>query len=381
MNKIMKYGLLIGLCLCILCPYAQTSGAFKVNGDADKYYPVTFNDANWWSNQATELEIGRSAVHWDYSWWGSIISKFRFHSTQWGNGASFIDADMRNSVKNFIAGWRDASISNGNTQIIIWLLGGGTDYGYNANGSVSPVVYDGVQNALPFHETNGPDHSYKTSIESYVNTNEKTLSSDLLVNGNTKLEGNVGIVTTNPQAKLDVNGAARVSSLVYNAGDGIKWSLNGTANGPSILMLQNSGLGGSLNRRGSIGWMDNNGGQFEYLTWTDAGNILIGKTSQNNSSYMLDVAGNIRGNKVVVNTNGADFVFDSSYKLSPLDEVEKYIQQNHHLPDIESAKQMKEQGLNLGDNQTKLLQKIEELTLHVIELKKEIDILKSKKCK
>lgn len=108
------------------------------------------------------------------------------------------------------------------------------------------------------------------------------------------------------------------------------------------------------------------------------GNVLIGKTSQSNSNYKLDVAGNIRANKLVVNTTGADYVFDSSYKLKPLEEVEEFIKKNKHLPEIESAKKMNEDGLNVGDNQTKLLQKIEELTLYIIELKKQNDVLQKK---
>jgi hypothetical protein len=105
------------------------------------------------------------------------------------------------------------------------------------------------------------------------------------------------------------------------------------------------------------------------------GNVLIGKQTQTNTSYMLDVAGNVRANKVVVNTTGADFVFASGYRLPSLKTVEQFIKANHHLPGIASAQQMQQDGLNLGDNQTKLLQKIEELTLYVIEQQKQIKAL------
>jgi hypothetical protein len=97
------------------------------------------------------------------------------------------------------------------------------------------------------------------------------------------------------------------------------------------------------------------------------GNVLIGKTTQTNTAYKLDVAGGIRANQVVVNTSGADFVFDRSYHLPTLSSLKAYIAQNHHLPEIEPARQMQEEGLNVGDNQIKLLQKIEELTLYLIE--------------
>lgn len=68
---------------------------------------------------------------------------------------------------------------------------------------------------------------------------------------------------------------------------------------------------------------------------------------------------------------GADFVFKPDYNLIPLSEVESFVKENQHLPDIPSEKEMKENGLNVNDMQIKLLQKIEELTLYVIELKKE----------
>jgi hypothetical protein len=57
----------------------------------------------------------------------------------------------------------------------------------------------------------------------------------------------------------------------------------------------------------------------------------------------------------------------------PLDQLERYIKANHHLPEIVSAKEVEENGLDLGDNQAALLKKIEELTLYVIDLKKTVD--------
>jgi hypothetical protein len=104
------------------------------------------------------------------------------------------------------------------------------------------------------------------------------------------------------------------------------------------------------------------------------GNVLIGKTSQQNSSYVLDVNGDARANKVVVNTTGADFVFDSAYQLPKVDSLNAFIEKYHHLPEIQSAQEMQKQGLDVGANQMKLLQKIEELTLYIIDLRKELVI-------
>jgi hypothetical protein len=107
-----------------------------------------------------------------------------------------------------------------------------------------------------------------------------------------------------------------------------------------------------------------------------AGNVLIGKNSQTNTSYKLDVNGNVRANKIVVNTTGADFVFEEDYKLRELDEVEWYIREHKHLPEIQPAKEMEAEGQDVGTLNIKLLQKVEELTLYIIAQNKEIQELK-----
>ena len=118
-------------------------------------------------------------------------------------------------------------------------------------------------------------------------------------------------------------------------------------------------------------WDFDQGGT-QIAQFTAGGNFLIGKTSQQNSSYKLDVNGNVRANQVTVNTSGADFVFDSSYHLPSLHDVSSYIAKNHHLEGIASAKEMTDSGINLGNNQIQLLKKIEELTLYTIDQDKKI---------
>jgi hypothetical protein len=112
-------------------------------------------------------------------------------------------------------------------------------------------------------------------------------------------------------------------------------------------------------------------------------NIGIGTDSP---TAKLTVAGNILAREVKVDANaGADFVFAPDYNLRSLSEVEQFITENKHLPDIAPADEMIQNGVNMGEFQIQLLQKIEELTLYVIELKKEneaqqkeIEILKQK---
>lgn len=87
----------------------------------------------------------------------------------------------------------------------------------------------------------------------------------------------------------------------------------------------------------------------------------------------LSVNGDVYARRVRVTPDGwADFVFESSYQLPSLQEVAAYIAVNKHLPEIPSAKEVSEQGIDLGKNQSKLLQKVEEMTLYLIEQHKKI---------
>lgn len=99
-------------------------------------------------------------------------------------------------------------------------------------------------------------------------------------------------------------------------------------------------------------------------------------------NYRLYVTGGILTEKikVAVSTdavNWSDFVFAKDYKLRSLSEVESYVKKHHHLPEIPSSEEIYKDGLDLAQMDAKLLMKIEELTLYMIELKKENEKLKS----
>jgi len=85
----------------------------------------------------------------------------------------------------------------------------------------------------------------------------------------------------------------------------------------------------------------------------------------------------IKAKEIKIETGWADFVFDEEYSLRSINDVELFIQKNRHLPDIPTAKEVEDNGVNLGEMNTKLLQKIEELTLYVIDLQKQVDGLRS----
>lgn len=104
------------------------------------------------------------------------------------------------------------------------------------------------------------------------------------------------------------------------------------------------------------------------------GNVGIGTNSPGNK---LEVNGTIRSQEVIVETeNWPDYVFSDAYELRSLEATEQFISENHHLPDIPSAAEVEENGIQLSEMNALLLKKIEELTLHQIELLKEIKSLK-----
>ena len=199
---------------------------------------------------------------------------------------------------------------------------------------------------------------------------------------------NVGIGTENPGFKLDVAGDIRIRNLILPSGNmitpypGDGFTYNTKNMGHYALQWIDdpwSSAGNSL-------WMSGYGGiklftigQLRFSI-NGLGNVGIGTSTP---TQRLDVSGNIKADGAYINgivytnevkveaTKWSDFVFDKDYKLPTLQEVENHINEHKHLPDIPSEAEVKENGVSLGEMQAKLLQKIEELTLYVIELKKE----------
>ncbi|PRY48085.1 hypothetical protein B0I27_11619 [Arcticibacter pallidicorallinus] len=291
--------ILLFLSLITMNSFSQTRGSITVHGDIDKYYPVTWLDGNWYRNEPTTLKIVRPDVHENSSWRGTLLSEFIFHTSQWGHLSNFINTHITCAYGEFVAGWRDITLNNDKLRIIIWLRGGGTTYHYTADTDVNPIVYDNVQNPLPYNEVNEPAHSLKTSIDSYVNSfgESNTLNAYFNGEGTSHFKGSLGIGTT------DTKG------------------------------------------------------------------------------HKLAVAGSIVAESVKVNLRSSwpDYVFDENFGLMPLAETGEFIQKHGHLPEIPSAAEVKKNGIDIGEINVKLLKKIEELTLHLIALRKEVDELKANK--
>ncbi len=192
--------------------------------------------------------------------------------------------------------------------------------------------------------------------------------------------GNVGIGTTTPSAKLQIEGNVILKDFLS-----VETSL-----GKSRLFAHHLQLG-----RNSANYIQANasGG---YLRFVVNGNILskyamqisangdvnfsngnVGIGTTTTGSHKLAVEGSIGAREIKVEANGwSDFVFYDDYKLPTLKEVENHIKEKGHLKDIPSAEEVEKEGFFLGEMDSKLLQKIEELTLYTIQQQKEIERLK-----
>jgi hypothetical protein len=209
--------------------------------------------------------------------------------------------------------------------------------------------------------------------------------------------GNVGINDNTPEKDFTLKGV----QVVYGAGSAVMFGDdNNTASGWGEYGIEYHN--GGLNFWKPSGNSYNGGTRNYVLFLKDDGRVGIGTSSINssykmavsgglyatsigigtsnpNTAYKLNVKGGILAEKVkIISSVGADFVFDDDYELPSLSDVESFIKENKHLPEIQSAEEMKNGGLDMGEFQIKLLQKVEELTLYVIELEKKTADLESK---
>lgn len=191
-------------------------------------------------------------------------------------------------------------------------------------------------------------------------------------------DGNAGIGTVNPTAKLhiiDGNNTFKFNRGALNVTPNISMSTSG---GKSLAVVAGlNGTGAVFDNTGTfmIGGdtkanIDGGGtsGGTSYLTVTGGGYVGIGTI---NPQEMLTVNGTIKAREVKVDGGvWPDYVFEKGYEKPSLTEVEKFIQDYGHLPGIPSREQVNKEGVNLAEMNRKLLQKVEEITLLLIENEK-----------
>ena len=266
---------------------------------------------------------------------------------------------------------------------------------------------------------------------SYFNGNVgigiSTPSKKLHVQGDSYFSGKIGIGTTNPEFSLDVNGDANSENVytnnIYFPGAEMRIIKTGSGGLPSlgddsgdgpeddqgegtnrytidiITIKKNGRVGigtttpantfhvqGDSYLSGNLGIGISSPSKKLHVQGDSYFNGNVGIGTTNMGGYKLRVDGQINCTEVVITTSvpkgeggdWPDYVFAEDYNLRSLDEVASYIEQNQRLPEIPSAAEVSENGINLSEINTLLLKKVEELTLYILDLQKQVDELKKR---
>jgi len=268
---------------------------------------------------------------------------------------------------------------------------GGSSYDYLRFGT-SGEYYFGLMYNI---NSNSFGNGNNAAIFTYNNRNLniRTGSGDFIVNPLSN-EGKLGIGTNNPESKLHLNGdfylhgtAPSVNgwgqthffwkghSLIMGSKEGryshnrIELKPGGSDRG---VLYSNIQMFNALDE-GVHEQTVNISSNANHDSYINAGDFGIGT---NDPKAKLHVNGNILAAEVTVSTAATevpDYVFKEDYKLTSLSDLEKYIKESQHLPEIPSAKEVEAEGLDLAKMNLLLLKKIEELTLHAIEQEKKFD--------
>ncbi|MCT4012748.1 hypothetical protein HZQ24_10395 [Elizabethkingia anophelis] len=265
---------------------------------------------------------------------------------------------INNSISSFGAYTPEVKLSNENGKVVIFI----NDKKYFNRFTIRGFAY-GMSEEISWFSNwsiaDEPLSGTKTVTIPYKNTvGELNFPAGIITNN-----GNVGIGTTNPSEKLEVNGS------VYSNADNSYIGID--AQGESRL---------GIVKKGGFGPVISSGSNYPIIlgSWNTPdirNNILSGNFKEHlriNTNGNASLQGKLEAKEIKVTTTPtADFVFEDTYQLPNLASVEKHIKEKKHLPEIASAAEMQKEGVNIGDFQIKLLQKIEELTLYSIEQNKQ----------
>lgn len=304
---------------------------------------------------------------------------------------SFFDQDLWfRKTNNFAsAGWsRVLTETDGNLNRKIYMLtSGGQNFftGHQAGGTYS--FLGGIFKAIT-DNPNGQSNFFYEGVTAGV-TNF-TVRAD----GQGYLASGLGIGTQNPTSKLHIAGDEFITLGSYDASAGVKgiqftgfrdvvpnylgasieavpeWRCCGNYPTGGYPGIKNVALNFNVHFDPDIA-----DSKMTALSIRSNGYVGIGSTSP---TEKLTVNGKIKANEIRVDGAGApDYVFEDGYKFATLEALESYIKANKHLPEIPSAKELERDGMAVGEMNKLLLKKIEELTLHVIEVNKRVEKLES----
>lgn len=230
-----------------------------------------------------------------------------------------------------------------------------------------------------FEVVNHPNSSTWTPLFKVKSNGDAEVSNDLKVNGSAyawdlSAQGNGYVNNTLKVGTTTTTGVVDCNGTVYT------WDMLAHGNGyvNNTLKVGTTTTTGAIDCNGTITTWDVLAQGNGYID----GQLRIGTSVSMPSGYKLYVEEGILTEKLKVavktTTHWSDFVFADNYELASLNDVENYINKNKHLPGVPSAEEVVKEGIDVATMDAKLLQKIEELTLYVIEQQKEIELLKKK---
>ena len=259
-----------------------------------------------------------------------------------------------------------AQVTNLSSPVGIGITSTSDDLHIHDNTPIEPI-------SPPVPDGEGRDftNNYETSLR-MTNTNTGTGTSD----GFAVLQQNTSVTLRQyEKASINIfanNGSGLTIDSVGRIGIGgapnvaYRFNVNGKTR-----LGNDTRIEGSVVSTGSLS-MDGNG--------TFGGGLTVAGNTSLGNGFSCSYDGHVRAKEVRVTLTGwSDFVFDDDYRLPTLGELEEYVRQNRHLPNIPSESEAISDGVDLGEMNARLLQKIEELTLYVIDLQKQIDQLKTEK--
>lgn len=268
-------------------------------------------------------------------------------------------------------------------KISLWGSAPGSQYGFGIQGGLMQIFSDVITSdvALGYGGSVGFVENMRIKGNGRVGIGTSNpVTAGLVVN---KVVGNTNAVfgSTTTGVSIQTSYPGIGFNTYYNGG-----SLNIASGGAGYIGVDPTSSRIILSNSGGIAAANAATGLLDKM-WIDYdGTVSMGSTNLNaennalGSGYKLKVFGKIISEEVRVQLKTAwpDYVFEKNYQLRSLDDVGKFIETNKHLPGIPSAAEIEKDGQMLGELQRKLLEKVEELTLYVIELKKEIELLKKK---
>ena len=276
-------------------------------------------------------------------------------STAWNTAVTRLPAGTTNKVPRW----------NGTAYIAGSIFDNGTNIGIGTASPTSPLSFPNtLGNRISFYNS-GPNNDFGIGINTGV-MQLFTAGQDKIAFGwgnSNSFNENLSVSTGTGQLKYSNSLGNKIS--FYNSGPNNDY---GIGINTGVMQFFTAGQD-----KIAFGWGNSNNFTETMTFLTGSGQLGLGTSTP---AYKLDVCGTIRAKEVRVATGWCDYVFADDYKLPALSEVEAFIKTNKHLPEVTPGAVIESEGLEIGKTSAQMIKKIEELTLYVIDLQKQVNELK-----